>query len=103
MGYFPNLSFQSKERRAAAMESEKVARGAPDLAIEVVSSEEAEDLEAKIEDYLAYGSRAVWVLYPERPVMRVPTKPAIRGFYANLTYWEILPCYQDPRHSRAIL
>lgn len=41
------------------------------MAIEVVSSESADCLESKIEDYLARGSRAVWVLYPEHRVMRV--------------------------------
>src|SRR5712692_2857513 len=45
--------------------------GAPDLAIEVVSSETASHLESKIDLYLAHGSRAVLVAYPEQRVLRV--------------------------------
>ena len=36
------------------------------MAIEVVSSEKAADLCAKIELYLAHGSKSVWVAYPEQ-------------------------------------
>ncbi|SRR5713226_2847326 len=40
--------------------------GAPFLAIEIVSpSNSAEQIEAKIELYLANGSQEVWVLYPK--------------------------------------
>jgi Uma2 family endonuclease len=46
-------------------------QGAPELAIEVVSSETAARLEAKIELYLAHGSRSVWVVYPELRVVRI--------------------------------
>jgi Uma2 family endonuclease len=37
---------------------------APDIAIEVVSSESADVLQRKIEIYLANGTSAVWVAYP---------------------------------------
>lgn len=43
----------------------------PELAIEVVSSEKAAHLEAKIEIYLAHGAKSVWVAYPQRRVVRV--------------------------------
>ena len=69
-GYIPDVSFLTKEREAA-MDITRIAQGAPDLAVEVVSSESAEYLETKIEDYLARGSQAVWVLYPEQRVIRV--------------------------------
>ena len=40
--------------------------GAPDLAIEIVSpGNSATDLEEKIQQYLAAGGRAVWVVYPK--------------------------------------
>ncbi len=45
--------------------------GAPDLAIEVVSSETASHLETKLDLYLAHGSKAVIVAYPEQRVLRV--------------------------------
>jgi Uma2 family endonuclease len=40
-------------------------RGAPDLAVEVVSSETAARLRTKIGLYLKNGSKAVWVVFPE--------------------------------------
>ena len=46
-------------------------QGAPGVAIEVVSSDKASDLEDKIELYLANGSKSVWVVYPELRVVRV--------------------------------
>ena len=46
-------------------------RESPDLAIEVVSSETAAHLEAKIELYFAHGSRSVWVVYPQQRVVRI--------------------------------
>ncbi len=44
---------------------------APELAIEVVSSETAARLEDKIELYLSCGSKSVWVVYPQRRVVRI--------------------------------
>lgn len=61
----------------AVIRPERLATGAaaftsaPDLAIEVVSNETAEHLERKIGLYLAHGSAAVWVLYPEQKSLRV--------------------------------
>lgn len=46
-------------------------RGAPEIAIEVVSSETAARLEEKIELYLAHGSKSVWVVFPEQRVVRI--------------------------------
>ncbi|HYM13121.1 MAG TPA: Uma2 family endonuclease [Bryobacterales bacterium] len=41
-------------------------RGAPDLAVEVVSpTDMAEDLDRKTEQYLRAGTTAVWIVYPE--------------------------------------
>lgn len=44
---------------------------APALAVEVVSSDSAADLERKVELYLEKGSRSVWVVYPEQRTARV--------------------------------
>jgi Uma2 family endonuclease len=46
-------------------------QAAPELAIEVVSSESAERLEQKIELYFAHGSKSVWVVYPKQRVVWV--------------------------------
>jgi Uma2 family endonuclease len=46
-------------------------QGAPALAVEVVSSESAADLERKVELYLEVGARSVWVVFPEQRVVYV--------------------------------
>ena len=47
-------------------------RGAPDLAIEIVSKNDtAEEMERKIDQYLAAGAAAVVVLFPEARHVRV--------------------------------
>jgi Uma2 family endonuclease len=46
-------------------------QGAPDIPIEVVSSETASTLERKIDLYLARGAKSVWVAYPEHRRVRV--------------------------------
>ncbi len=46
-------------------------QGAPEVAIEVVSSEPAARLEEKIELYLAHGSKSVWVVYPQQRAVRI--------------------------------
>lgn len=46
-------------------------QAAPELAIEVVSSEPAARLEEKLELYFAHGSQSVWVVYPKQRVIRI--------------------------------
>jgi Uma2 family endonuclease len=61
----PDVSFLSA-RRLKQTSEDKYFQGAPDLAIEVISpGNSAADLEEKIEQYLAAGGRAVWVVYPK--------------------------------------
>ena len=67
--YIPDLAWLSTERLSPGPSGRL--EGAPDLGIEVVSSETAAQLEKKIEAYLRHGSRAVWVAYPEQRVVRV--------------------------------
>jgi len=44
---------------------------APEVAIEVVSSETATRLETKVELYLRHGSKSVWVVFPEQRAVRI--------------------------------
>jgi Uma2 family endonuclease len=46
-------------------------QGAPDVAIEVVSSETATHLENKIELYFGHGTKSVWVAFPQQRVVRI--------------------------------
>jgi Uma2 family endonuclease len=61
----PDVAFLATEF-AAKGDPEHIYRGAPELAIEVVSeSESALELRGKIQDYLDAGSRAAWAIYPK--------------------------------------
>jgi Uma2 family endonuclease len=65
----PDLSVLRNERLTPV--TKELPQGAPDLAIEVVSSEPAARLRYKIGLYLKYGSKAVWVVYPEERLVEV--------------------------------
>jgi Uma2 family endonuclease len=69
-GRIPDVSLLLNERMPAKVTNHPL-EGAPDLAFEVVSSESASFMERKINLYLATGSRAVWVAYPEERTLWV--------------------------------
>ncbi|MEI6234028.1 MAG: Uma2 family endonuclease [Planctomycetota bacterium] len=51
-------------------------KGAPDLAVEVFSpSERTKQLNGKIADYFASGTKLVWVIYPKSRSARIYRKP----------------------------
>ncbi len=61
----PDIAFVRRERLADEPR-EGFFPGAPDLAIEVVSPNDlAQEIERKVQEYLAAGAAMVWVLYPE--------------------------------------
>ena len=66
----PDMSLVSKKRLIPG-DPDSYRRGAPEIAIEVVSSESAAELETRIEQYFDAGSHYVWVAYPEQRVVRV--------------------------------
>lgn len=73
--------------------------GAPDLAIEVVSSETAARLDAKIDLYLTHGSKSVWVVFPESRSLRVfDASGRSQRFELNQTLEDpnVLPGFQVP-------
>lgn len=70
-------------------------QGAPEIAIEIVSSEAASRLEEKTRLYLAHGSKSVWAVFPKDRIVRIDdseggtkkfrngqtlTDPALPGF-----------------------
>ena len=65
----PDLSVLRNERLTPV--TKDLPQGAPDLAIEVVSSQKADRLHMKIRLYLKYGSKAVWVVYPDQRIIQV--------------------------------
>jgi Uma2 family endonuclease len=61
----PDVSFIARNRLPTDQTPEQFAAFAPDLAVEVVSPNDwAVDLETKVADYFAAGSRMVWVVHP---------------------------------------
>lgn len=61
----PDIAFVRRER-LANIPRRGFFPGAPDLAIEVVSPNDlAQEVERKVQEYLAAGAAMVWVLYPE--------------------------------------
>jgi Uma2 family endonuclease len=63
----PDLAFVRRERVPESGVPKKFWPGAPDLAVEVLSpGDSLEEVEEKVEDWLAAGTRAVWVVSPKR-------------------------------------
>lgn len=67
----PDVAFVRIERTVRAAPDEYL-RGAPDLAIEIVSpSDSMADIDRKVEQYLAAGSTLVWVVMPKYERIRI--------------------------------
>jgi Uma2 family endonuclease len=93
----PDLSVLRNERLTPV--TSELPLGAPDLAIEVVSSETAARLRTKIRLYLENGSKAVWVVYPEErliEVHRANETIAVFGQHQTLEDPGALPGFTTP-------
>jgi Uma2 family endonuclease len=69
----PDVAFLSRER-VAQVPDRGYAPLAPDLVAEIVSPGEPADVLAKVADWLAAGTRLVWVIDPERTEARIYRK-----------------------------
>ena len=68
----PDVSFVTAERWRAVRDRERFFRGAPDLAIEILSpSNRRGEIHGKVADFLAAGGRLVWVVDPKRRTVTV--------------------------------
>jgi Uma2 family endonuclease len=66
------VAFVSTERLPEGRVPEAFLRGAPDLAVEVLSrSDNPVDVQQKIRDYLEAGARLVWVAAPQARTVTV--------------------------------
>jgi len=77
-------------------------QAAPEIAIEVVSSETAVRLENKIDLYLAHGGKSVWVVFPEPRLVRIfDAAGQARKFEQHQTLEDtnVLPGFQVPVSS----
>jgi Uma2 family endonuclease len=63
----PDISFLSATKIPTDGLPDGYINGAPDLAVEVVSpGDTASEIQNKVQDYLAYGTQLVWVVYPQQ-------------------------------------
>lgn len=77
----PDVSVVRRERLST---EERIFRGAPEIAIEVVSPDDKEvHLKSKIDAYLGNGSQSVWVVYPDARSLMVYSKDSIRELKAD--------------------
>lgn len=93
----PDLGFVRAER----LPKEGVTKGyvpfAPDLAIEVVSpGDSAADIEQKVLEYLKYGTRLVWVFYPDSQTVLQHTPDGTKRYSRDDTLdgGEVLPGFK---------
>jgi len=72
----PDVSLFQRNRLT---EDSRIQRGAPDIAIEVVSPRDtAAHLKRKVDAYLQGGSKAVWVVFPDSQSVMVHTADSVR-------------------------
>jgi Uma2 family endonuclease len=68
----PDVAFVSTERLPDGRLPESFLRGAPDLAVEVLSpSDDPMEIQQKVSDYLTAGGRLVWVVAPRARTVTV--------------------------------
>jgi Uma2 family endonuclease len=91
----PDIYYVRAERVPAEGTPEGFWTIAPDLAVEVVSPNDAADeIRAKVNEYLAAGTAEVWVVYPRGRELVVHTPDGLARTYgptATLTRPELLP------------
>ena len=103
----PDVAFISADRLRSIILEQNPLPVAPDLVIEIVSkNDRAADLLLKVSQYLAAGTKAVWLFYPnERPNTRLayryfPGKlePEVRSADAGHAFEEpeLLPGFSIP-------
>ena len=77
-----DVAHVSPELAAATPESQAIFRGAPTLAVEVLSpSDKQEDIDDKVAAYLAAGVPHVWVVQPRFRTITVYRPDALPSFY----------------------
>jgi Uma2 family endonuclease len=76
----PDVAFIAKGQMQGFDLDRSPIEGAPTLAIKVISPGNlAQDTRKKVRQYLAAGSRAVWLVYPQLDVMEIHDQEGIRG------------------------
>lgn len=88
----PDLAFISKDRMKDFDFHRTPVKGAPTLAVEVISpSNLAQDIAKKVRQYLASGSHAVWVVYPALKVVEIHDREGSRSISLEDRFAETQP------------
>jgi len=92
----PDLSVLGNERLKCRLDEQL--RGAPDLAIEVASSETADRLHSKIQMYLKHGSKSVWSIFLGARTIQInhPNDTITLEFDQTLEDPDVLPGFSTP-------
>jgi Uma2 family endonuclease len=96
--FVPDVSVVRRERLGG---EDRIFRGAPDLAIEVVSSTDtATHVKSKVDAYLQNGSKTVWVVYPDSRSVMAYSGDTARELKADQTVEDpLLPGFSTPVSS----
>jgi Uma2 family endonuclease len=90
-----DVAFVAASRIPASGRPATYFEGAPDLAVEILSpGDTVAELEEKVDDYLAAGARAVWVVNPRRrsvTIYRPRENPTVLRDDASVTAEDIVP------------
>jgi Uma2 family endonuclease len=99
----PDISFVSRQRLKAMgfkRSTRSFFRGAPDLAVEVLSLHYSRrEMDRRLEDFFESGTRLAWIIDPENErveVCRSPTDRALIGSGGLLDGQDVLPGFQFP-------
>ena len=90
----PDVGFISKARIPKDGLPEGYFQGAPDLAVEVVSpNDSADEIQQKVNEYLRYSTKAVWVFYPKSKTIAVHTQSGTQPLHPGdtLNGGDVLP------------
>ncbi len=91
----PDVSFITNAQLQVIHPTDALLQGAPALAVEIISpSNTASEIVRKRNQYLAAGSQAVWVVYPEQreiEVFRAGDRPLILSEQDSLTDGQLFP------------
>ena len=93
----PDVGFISAARIPKEGFPEGYFPGAPDFAVEVISlTDQAEDVQLKVTEYLKYGTRLIWLVYRKSQTVVVHTVNGSQTFGINdvLDGGDVLPGFK---------
>jgi Uma2 family endonuclease len=94
----PDVGFVAKARLPDGLPTGYIPL-APDLVVEIISpTDRAGDIQERLDDYLKYGVRLMWFVYPKRKVVWVytPTSSTMKRMGDTIDGGDVLPGFALP-------